>query len=137
MIAVLIAKSVAISRAAILLQPNIIRATIPLGVIGVYCVYRKRIPIYVGRSDRCIRARLLAHAASGLGTHFTYEVTSNAAGAFLVESLWYHHLRDSGSGLNRVHPARPLAKGAPSCPICDEQHRSALQSALRCCQQGK
>jgi hypothetical protein len=135
MTGVMFAEPVGISRVAILLRAGVVRSTVPRGIIGAYCVYRKRAPVYVGRSDHCIRARLLAHAASSLGTHFAWERTSDATGAFLLESLWYHRIRALGSGLNLVHPARRLAEGGPTCPICDERLRDAMMLALRSCHQ--
>lgn len=46
------------------LSPWLIRALIPVGYIGTYKLFRlgETEPIYVGRSDTCLRNRLLRHA---------------------------------------------------------------------------
>ena len=100
---------IGVARAAISLWPSLIRGTVPRGALGAYCIYRGRVPVYVGRSDRCVRARLLAHAASRRGTHFVWEVAPTARAAFVLESLWYHRLLDRKEATNLVHPARRMA----------------------------
>jgi hypothetical protein len=36
-----------------------------------------------------------------------------------------------------VHPARPLAEGRLSCPICDEAFGSAVQKVLQMLREGE
>src|SRR5262245_43173505 len=125
---------IGVARAAISLWPSLIRGTVPRRALGAYCIYRGRVPVYVGRSDRCVRARLLAHAAAGRGTHFAWEVAPNAAAAFILECIWYHQLTARGVAMNIVHPARRVAHSRWGCPICDGDHRDALERAIRSCE---
>ncbi len=118
--------TIGFQRVAVPLRTDLIQTIVPKRVFGAYRIYWSGLATYVGRSDRCIRARLLAHAASRLGTHFTWQRTMNERGAIALKSLWYHQLVETGYVLNLVHPARSLAKSGTSCPICEEAFTRAV-----------
>ena len=113
-----------ISRALIVhpFSPDVVRETVAgvckgaytLGslVDGVYTVG------YVGRSDRCVRERLVAHELLGEFDAFTVRYADDAPNAFVLECAFWHELHDAGLPmLNRVHPATPRHSGL-TCPYC-------------------
>lgn len=101
-------------RFALRLTGSIIRATVPPDRMGVYLLLDRGRPAYVGRSDHCVRTRLLAHPLRQQGTHFVWQPTTTAHHAFVLEAAWFHHLRASPEpSWNEIHPARPDGRGAP------------------------
>lgn len=79
---------------------------------GVYTVG------YVGRSDRCVRERLVAHELLGEFDAFAVRYADDAPNAFVLECAFWHELHDAGLPmLNRVHPATPRHSGL-ACPYC-------------------
>jgi hypothetical protein len=116
-------------RAAFVLCPEVVKSLVPLGVVGAYLLLAGGEPVYVGRSDSCIRHRLTQHPHLGRATHFTWDPSGNAMAAFLTESAWYHRLNGRPAFLNRIHPARPT-DNRRRCPFCDRGDTSALAHAL-------
>lgn len=117
------------TRFAFVLESAIVRAVIPRGSVGVYLLLKNGIPIYVGRSDSCVRERLATHVLASVATHFTWEPCSDVRRAFVLESFWYHRIRDLPEVLNAMHPASPVASEA-SCPFCEDGDLTALAYAL-------
>lgn len=111
--------------------PAIVRALVPPGIIGCYVLMIGDSPVYVGRSDSCLRQRLSRHGHIGFATHFLWQPCKNPVAAFNLESLWYHHLRhDLGRNLlNTIHPDSPSGANR-SCPFCVPADRDALAFAL-------
>ena len=116
-------------RFAFLLTPATVRAVIPRGVAGVYMLLKIGTPLYIGRSDSCVRGRIASHALASLATHFVWEPCLDHRQAFLLESFWYHRIRDLPGVLNVVHPASPRAVGT-RCPFCAKADVEALAYAL-------
>lgn len=113
-------------RLAFRLTPSTIRALIPPRTRGTYMLLDRRTPIYVGRSDACLRTRLATHNHRGRATHVLWEVARTPKSAYLLEAYWFHR---QDLQLNQIHPAYPA--GTPTiCPFCDPRARSALQTAL-------
>jgi hypothetical protein len=116
-------------RFAFELTPATVRAVIPKGALGVYLLLKNGTPLYVGRSDSCVRERLATHAIDGVATHFAWEPCGDDHRAFVLESFWYHHMRDLPGILNVVHPARPVGSNG-RCPFCEDGDVAALAYAL-------
>ena len=114
------------ARIAFRCAPRTVRAMLPQNLIGAYLLLRGRVPVYVGRSDTCLRTRLSTHNHLGPATHVTWEATRTPVAAFHLESFWYH--RHHRSLLNRIHPAAPAHTGG-TCPFCLDD-RPALRHAL-------
>jgi len=95
-----------------------VHASLPAGVPGSYLLLdRTGRPLYVGRSDQCLRQRLLSHPLRARATHFTTAVADNPRGAFLLECYWWHRYRRDGLELlNKIHPATYEARA--TCPFC-------------------
>ena len=121
---------VAFSRIGFRFAPNVIQALIPMGTIGTYLLLCSRTPIYVGRSDRCLRTRLSGHSLLSVATHFVWEPAPAPINAFLLEAFWYHRLAGRPNVLNVIHPAMPSGRTV-ACPFCDRQNEMhALRRAL-------
>ena len=97
-----------------------IKLALPPGLAGSYLLLAPPgRPLYVGRSDRCLRQRLLGHPLRGRATHFTAAVAEGPRGAYLLECYWWHRYRAGGTYLvNQLHPAS--YQGASPCPFCRE-----------------
>jgi hypothetical protein len=109
------------------LAPWVVRALIPEGYIGTYVLYRYGAPHYIGRSDVCVRRRLLEHCASVRGEYFTYDVHSFADQAFTAECSLFHALRPQLT--NVLHPDRPNYSQAV-CPFCPATLRAVRRQRL-------
>jgi len=120
------------ARLAFRFTPETIRLHIPGQVVGSYLLLAHRHPVYIGRSDTCLRRRLETHPLLGTATHVTWEAASSPDRAFLSEAFWYHELQRDHEVLNLVHPARPAGSDR-SCPYCSpgQAERRALQLAFR------
>ncbi|MGW3031196.1 hypothetical protein ACWDCB_08160 [Streptomyces sp. NPDC001178] len=97
---------------------------IPTGTIGAYLLLRheqqQTTPLYVGRSDTCLRRRLTRHPLRGHATHFVAAPTANSQQAYAIESAWYHRYLSKGVPIiNQIHPASPARTGR-CCPYCPE-----------------
>lgn len=104
-------------RLALPAEPGWIRALIPSGHVGAYLLLRDNMPIYVGRSDRCLRRRLCGHEKIAEASHIVWEPCRDPLRAFYLEALWYDQLSHLPSLRNQIHPARPEGNGTP-CPFC-------------------
>ncbi|MFJ6522575.1 GIY-YIG nuclease family protein [Streptomyces filamentosus] len=109
------------------LTPWVVRALIPEGYIGTYVLYRHGAPHYIGRSDTCVRRRLLKHCASARGEYFTYDVHFSADQAFTAECSLFHALRPQLT--NILHPDRPNFSQA-ICLFCPATLRAVRQQRL-------
>ena len=124
----LIAASTA--RLGIRYEISVVRALIPEGVIGAYLLLLKNVPIYAGRSDVCLRDRLINHHLLGVATHVMYQPCRDPFQAFCIEGFWFHTLRRGDGGLNMIHPARP--KNEPrKCPFCAKNEEEAIEYAIQ------
>jgi hypothetical protein len=116
-------------RMAFKFVPQLVRALLPRATTGTYILTDGPKPIYVGRSDRCLRTRLAGHPLQQSATHFIWEPCDTAAKAFLLECSWYHSLRLEVPLINQIHPATPAGNNFP-CPFCGPNTERALQTAL-------
>jgi hypothetical protein len=96
-----------------------VRQLIPLRTTGTYRLALLRDgrlnKTYLGRSDTCLRRRLLWHASRGRFTHFAFEMTPGPRRAYRDECREWHRLRRQAS--NRIHPDAPDGSGL-SCSYC-------------------
>lgn len=106
---------------------GVVRAMLPLNHAGVYALLQKGQPVYIGRSDRCLRRRLSTHGYLGVASHVVWEVAASACRAFHLECFWFHHYQYRL--LNVLHPARP-AGTTLVCPFCSPAEARALARAL-------
>lgn len=116
-------------RFAFCMQPRILRAVIPRWTIGTYVLLEHYKPIYVGRSDICLLARLCFHEHSKKCTHVVWEPKSSAYKAYLLESHLYHQFLTDNGLQNKVHPACPWDHH-DACPFCLPGDISGLRNAL-------
>lgn len=116
-------------RFAMPLLPHIVRAVVPRSSRGAYLLLRQARPVYVGRSDLCVRTRLSTHPLIGVATHFLWEPCRNRMAAFSIESIWFHRLQGRPGVLNFIHPASPAESGV-ACPFCNSHDTNALARAL-------
>ena len=102
------------------LSPWIIRMIIPENIIGGYILYELKngscVPVYIGRSDKDLRNRLLQHAFSYKGDYFEYMVLNSPEKAFDLECSLYHAL--SNEIMNKIHPDKPDGVKV-TCPFCN------------------
>lgn len=109
---------------------SVVRAMVPPGEIGTYFLLTSAGPVYVGRSDFCVRNRLTAgHPMQNKATHFTWEPRGSGWDAFCQEAFWFHRLRQRGLAANSIHPARPEASSRP-CPFCGVNDLASLRHAM-------
>ncbi|WP_313354540.1 hypothetical protein [Microbacterium sp.] len=112
-----------------LLTPWLIRASIPDGTVGTYTLWNAVGPVYIGRSDTCLRRRLLEHAATwGAGIYFTFDVSRSVHDAFAMECSLFHSLGDRTTNID--HPPRPRL-GDPPCPFCASSFEATRRNRLR------
>lgn len=93
----------------------LIRCLIPDDVIGTYVIWDHEKPVYTGRSDTSLRRRLIEHARTTEGTHFTFDVIHSSEAAFDLECSSYHALPVTIR--NHIHPDRPDRVTA-ECSFC-------------------
>ena len=73
---------------------------------------------YVGRSDNCLRTRLLTHNYLYMYSYFYFLYTESPEKAFRLESQWWHKCVDFDiTIINKIHPASPVKAGLV-CPYC-------------------
>lgn len=111
----------------------LIRALIPQNCIGTYTLFTKSgqalNAFYIGRSDTCLRRRLISHASHRKAHYFDYQVQWTAEKAFIAECAAYHALADATA--NIIHPAHPKGKEI-SCPFCRSVFEQIRQNRLKC-----
>lgn len=111
-----------------LLTPWLIRAMIPEGTIGTYTLWSADAPIYIGRSDTCLRRRLLEHAAVRADdVRFTFDVSRSIQDAFAMECSLFHALGDVTSNID--HPPR-ARRTDPACPFCQSTFTAVISNRL-------
>lgn len=110
-------------RLALPADPLWIRALMPVGHPGAYLLLRDNTPIYVGRSDCCLRRRLCDHEKLAEATHLVWGSCRDPLHAFYLEACWYDQLSHLPSLRNLIHPARPDRNDAP-CPFCSLDTRA-------------
>lgn len=120
---------VAARRFALRLVPETVRAVVPPDEFGAYMLLRRGRPVYVGRSDLCVRTRLVTHPLLGIATHFVWEPCRSRISAFALESFWFHRLHGKADVMNLIHPASPEDSGVP-CPFCSSGEMDALARVL-------
>ena len=112
------------------LSPWLIRVLIPEICIGTYSLFKhkKAELIYVGRSDTCLRKRLLQHAHARRADYFGYDIQWTTEKAFIAECSAYHAAISRTENL--IHPARP--KGTVlQCPFCLSTFNQVRQNRLQ------
>lgn len=119
------------SSVALRFTRSVVNMQIPTGTIGAYLLmeheHQGARPLYVGRSDTCLRQRLSRHPLRGRATHFVVAPARNSHQAYAIESYWYHQYRSAGRSVrNQIHPASPAGTGR-RCPFCTE---AAIARAL-------
>lgn len=76
------------------------------------------VPKYVGRSDTCLRTRLLTHNHYYDYECFVFRYESSPKSAFYDECKWWHDYLGMGVNLdNVIHPDFPSGNPTP-CPYC-------------------
>ncbi|MDU2106215.1 hypothetical protein [Clostridium sp.] len=99
--------------------PDVIKEVVLSNRPGVYVlgdnengfVYR-----YVGRSDTCIRTRLLTHNYLYKYEYFIFRYVDNPKEAYYYESKWWHDCANMGIN-NKIHPDAPSGSRLV-CPYC-------------------
>lgn len=98
------------------LAPWVIRVLIPSTIVGTYVLYASDgTPIYVGRSDTCLRRRLVTHAVLRRAKYFDYQVRWTPERAYIAECAAFHAF--AGLLTNAIHPASPSGCSV-RCPFC-------------------
>ena len=92
-----------------------VRALIPESRIGSYVLIDRDEPVYVGRSDTCLRRRLLQHAHRRRAEYFAYNVHHTRIQAYTMECALYHALAPQIRNL--IHPDSP-DQAAARCSYC-------------------
>lgn len=103
-------------RYAMSFESRVVRQLIPCELPGTYMLYDGSTPVYVGRSDRCLRSRLLSHPYRGRASHVCWQPMASPLDAFRLEGIWFHDLPPI-QRWNLAHPARPHGTDA-ECPGC-------------------
>lgn len=117
------------ARHAYPMRPEIIRGFLPPGYSGAYMLLRAGRPIYVGRSDTCLRLRLASHPHVAKASHVMWEICRDPWQAFVLEAALFHRLQHVPDVLNRVHPGKP-APYTRGCPFCSAGDVAALRRLL-------
>lgn len=113
-----------ITKFALRFTRGVVNLQVPTGTIGAYLLVEHDEegvrPLYVGRSDTCLRRRLSRHPLHGRATHFVVAPARDPHQAYGIESYWYHRYRSMGCSIaNQIHPASPARTGR-RCPFCPE-----------------
>lgn len=107
---------------AYVMLPSIIRRTVEADRPGAYLLGElkgSRFDVrYVGRSDSCLKSRLLTHNHLYECSYFTFRYASSPKDAFLMEcKAWHDYQGSRGKLLNKIHPAAPAGQHI-ECPYC-------------------
>lgn len=107
---------------AYLMLPAVIRRSVEPDRPGAYMLgeieHGQFSVRYVGRSDSCLRTRLLNHNYLYEFSYFVFRYASSPKEAFLIECKWWHdHHAKRGVLLNKIHPGAPAGQSL-SCPYC-------------------
>jgi hypothetical protein len=85
----------------------LLSSTIPARTVGVYLLCANRQLIYAGRSDHCLRRRLVWHEHLPHARVIRWRACRGPQGAYVLEKQWYHRLLGRPGVLNRIEPALP------------------------------
>jgi hypothetical protein len=101
------------------LSRSIIDHKVSSNTIGVYWLGKKKKGSfdirYVGRSDSCVKTRLMQHIETDKFTHFSFKSTKTIYEAFRLECMEWHLRADHT--YNKIHPDSP--RHLPYvCPYC-------------------
>lgn len=118
-----------LTRLAVRFTAEAVRSLMPRAVIGAYLLLREGEPVYIGRSDNCLRTRLSKHPLLGEVSHVAWQPCRNAQHAYMLEAYWFHRLKDAATTLNSIHPARPH-NWSRECPFCTRNTREAFHLAV-------
>lgn len=125
------ANSYSYSRRLYRLSIDLIQILVPAHCAGTYLLFEESTVeakvTYIGRSDTCLRSRLMIHARSDRAHFFDFEMHDSCVDAFFVECADYHtyaHLTT-----NRIHPDRPNGLDL-ECPFCETAVRRTLGERL-------
>lgn len=103
----------------VLFTPEVIRKSVLRNKTGVYLLGNDHNGFevgYVGRSDTCLRIRLLSHNHMYKYDYIVFMYSRDAREAFWVECQYWHTFRNRDLS-NLIHPASP--KGSHmECPYC-------------------
>lgn len=103
----------------ILFTPEVIRKSVIPNRTGVYLLgndvdgFEVR---YVGRSDNCVKTRLLSHNHIYKYDYFVLLYAGSEVEAFWMECQYWHVFHKSHIS-NKIHPASPPKKQL-ECPYC-------------------
>lgn len=105
-----------------LFLPEVIRVVVGKGKAGAYAlgdvVDGKFYVGYVGRSDTCLRTRLLSHNYLYDFSYFCFQCAKTPSEAFAQEAGLWHACVDYGIPIrNRIHPDSPV-NAHMKCPYC-------------------
>ena len=105
-----------------LFLPESIRKFVLPGKCGVYVLGEmidgEFVVKYVGRSDSCLRTRLLTHNYLYSYSYFYFLYMDSPEDAFRLESQWWHACVDFDIPIiNKIHPDSPVNAGLV-CPYC-------------------
>lgn len=83
---------------------------VPVRSVGVYLLCANRQLIYVGRSDSCLRTRLVHHEHLVRAGVVLWRVCPTVKRAYEIEKWWYERLHGRPGVLNRIEPATPAVR---------------------------
>jgi hypothetical protein len=118
-----------------LLLPRVVREVVAPGFAGAYVLGNDHDGFkvgYVGRSDTCLRSRLLAHSYLCAFEYFIFLFVDHVAAAFYAECELYHAYRQLNTVLaNRLHPAAPSADvGCRYCAFASSWRVTQIRSLV-------
>lgn len=94
----------------------LLNLSIPPRVIGVYLLALGRQVIYAGRSDHCLRTRLISHEHLGNAAVVLWRTCVSVRSAYMLEKQWYSRLTGKPGVLNKIEPAAPAgSQGISKC----------------------
>jgi hypothetical protein len=105
------------------LKAKNVRTLAAPGRPGVYLLgtYEKRNRMfsinYVGRSDTCVRKRLLRHQKIRTNEYVKLMFCRDSREAYFMEAYVWHMLQYEHWSLNKIHPAAPSTSNLV-CPYC-------------------
>lgn len=97
------------------LRPAMVRTLVPPNLPGHYVLFGADGVWYVGRSDTCLRRRLLRHAYRRRALYFQFDVHTCVVNAWIAECSYFHAFRDRLD--NVIHPGPPVLSDL-RCPFC-------------------
>ena len=114
-----------------LAEPTALRQAIPAGVIGVYLMISLREFIYAGRSDSCLKSRLVTHEHLGSAGLVAWRTCNSAIAAWQLEGLWYRRIVGRPGVLNKIFPGVPHANEGLVFTLGSDAQASAWEANRR------